>query len=48
MSEIGTINITITDDRVSFSTSFSIPETNFWIDHVKNLLITGDLKQGEE
>jgi hypothetical protein len=48
MSEIGEINITITDEKVAFSTTFSIPETNFWLDQVKYLILNGDLSQGEE
>jgi len=48
MSANGRIEITIEENQVLFSTNLSIPELNFWLDHVKNLVITGQAKSVEE
>jgi hypothetical protein len=42
MSERSEINIVIEEEQVSFSTDMSMIELNFWLDHIKNLIITGE------
>lgn len=48
MDEVGKIEISIEEDKVVFSTNLSIPDMNFWLDHVKNLLITGQAEPSEQ
>jgi len=44
MSEKGNIQINIEDDAVTFSTNLSVAEMNFWLDHIKYLIISGQAK----
>lgn len=37
----GKIEIIIDGDNVSFSTNMSVIETHWWLDYVKNLILTG-------
>lgn len=46
--ENGYINIEIQQDKVSFGTNLPLAEMNFWLDHVKNLLITGQAQVVEQ
>lgn len=46
--ENGYINIEIQEDKVSFGTNLPLAEMNFWLDHVKNLLITGQAQVVEQ
>lgn len=49
MSEKGTIEITIDEDgKVAFSTNLSISELNFWLDHVKYILVSGQASTSDE
>lgn len=48
MELTGFINIKIEEDNVSFESDMSIIEMNFWLDHVKNLLITGQASSKED
>jgi hypothetical protein len=42
------INIEIQEDRVAFNTNLPLAEMNFWLDHIKNLIITGQAQAVEE
>jgi len=44
----GTITITVEDDTVKFSTNYSITEMNYWLDHVKFLLVSGNAQITQE
>lgn len=48
MELTGFINITIEEDKVSFESDMSVVEMNFWLDHVKNLLVTGQASTKED
>ena len=48
MSEKGTIEISIEDDEMSFSTNLTIPEMNYWLDHIKYLIVSGQAQQSSE
>lgn len=42
MSENGVINISIEEDgKVSFSTNLSVAELNYYLDHIKYLILSG-------
>ncbi len=47
MSEKSTIEISIEDEQVAFSTNLSIPELNFWLDHIKYLIMSGQATSPE-
>ena len=44
----GFINIKVDEDKVSFESDMSVIEMNFWLDHVKNLLVTGQASTKED
>lgn len=48
MEDQRTISITIDEDNVSFETNMSVIEMNFWLDHVKMLLVSGQAKTTED
>lgn len=48
MSDKGTIEINIEGDEVSFSTNLSVVETNYWLDHIKYLILSGQAQPASE
>ena len=44
----GFINIKVDEDKVSFESDMSVIEMNFLLDHVKNLLVTGQASTKED
>jgi hypothetical protein len=48
MDEVGEITIKVEGTDVSFSTNLSIFATNFFLDYVKYLLVSGEAQEKEE
>jgi len=44
----GEIKITVEGETVKFTTNYSITEMNYWLDHVKFLLVSGQVQINQE